>query len=360
MWRRSGRKPVSRGIRTGSGVGSLPGRGENFVTLEPNYDRREEHSFVVAERVAGKRLDRYLKARFADYSRTCLAGLVADGEVRVDGVPVRPSHRIRAGERIEVSLPLLEKPRLLPDDVPLTILYEDESLVAIDKAAGMVVHPSRGHQRGTLVNALVSRYETLSGVRSELRPGIVHRLDRDTSGVILVARDDEAHVELARQFEAREVRKFYRAVVRGRPEDDRFEVDLPIGPHPANRLKMAVCHEVGSLSQTLFRVVERFDRFSLVEASPRTGRTHQIRVHAQARGHPLAADPLYGGTDRVVPSDLIGARRVPDQEPIIERTCLHAARIEFVHPTRGDSMAIEAPLPDDFERLLAALREISS
>ncbi len=326
------------------------------MPLEPNYEIRERHEFVVQDRVAGKRLDKYLHSRFKDYSRNILAGLIDAGDVTVEGRPAKSSHKIKAGERVVVSLPVLDKPHLRPDDVPLSVLWEDEWLVAIDKPSGMVVHPSRGHQRGTLVNALLARDATLSGVRSELRPGIVHRLDRDTSGVILVARHDEAHVRIARAFEDREIDKRYLAIVHHAPDEDEFRIDWPIGPHPKNRLKMAIRAESGQAAITRFRVLERLGRFAFVEAKPVTGRTHQIRVHLKARGHPIVADPLYSGRDRITTSELAGREPAPGEEPILERLCLHAARLAFDHPMTGERVEVEAPLPQALAGFLEVLR----
>ncbi|MBI4617002.1 MAG: RluA family pseudouridine synthase, partial [Planctomycetes bacterium] len=231
--------------------------------------------------------------------------------------------------------------------------WEDEHLLVVDKPAGLAVHPGAGRPAGTLVHGLLAR--GAAGGEDPLRPGIVHRLDRDTSGVILFAKEDEAHVGLARQFEKREVEKTYLAIVKGQPGMDEFEVNLPLGTHPKNRLKIAVRPEGGSPARTRFRVLERYRRFSLVEASPATGRTHQIRVHLQAFGNPVAADPLYSGASEIFPSDVRGVRQREGEEPIATRTQLHAARIEFVHPMTGEELAIDAPLPADMKRLLGAL-----
>ena len=252
------------------------------------------------------------------------------------------------------ELALLDAP---PQDIPLDIIYEDRWIVAVNKPPNMVVHPSRGHQTGTLVNALAHHFEHLSEVSGPLRAGIVHRLDRDTSGVILVVKDDRVHEEIARQFEQRNVQKEYLAVCEGRLELDSDLIDLPIGRHRRNRLKMAVGGLKARTAQTVYEVAERPGNFSVVRCFPRTGRTHQIRVHFHALRHPIVADALYGRRGRLYESDLTGREHQPDEAPLISRQALHARRLTIEHPVRGGRLTFEAPAPEDIRRLLDALRE---
>ena len=308
---------------------------------EPRY----RHRFVAERAEDGVRLDLALVARFPGVSRTRLQRLVRDGFATVNGKPTRPGRALARGDEVVVVMEVETRPYARPENIPLRVIYEDAHMVVLDKPPGMSVHPGSGERRGTMANALAYRYGELSSVQGPLRPGIVHRLDKDTSGVILVAKSDEAHQRLAAQFKGRTVHKTYLAVVHGVVEFDADLVSLPIGRHPSRPEKMAVRHDgSGRASESYYVVRERFQRHSFVEVHPRSGRTHQIRVHMAALGHPLVADRLYGRTDRVL-------------RPVMARQALHAFRLEIRHPESGEEMAFEAPLPEDMERLLRFLRE---
>ncbi len=307
--------------------------------------------FVVADEDAGLRLDRYLAARLPALSRTRIQELIEEGHVQVGGAAAKRAQRVAAGEAIAVEI--LPRPPLVaaPEAIPVEILYEDEDLVAVNKPAGMVVHAGAGVASGTLVNALLHHLGKLSDVGGALRPGIVHRLDRGTSGVLLVARTDEAHRHLADQFRARRVRKTYLALVHGRVERDAGTIGLPIARDLRRRTRMTARRREGREARTDWRVLARLDGFTLVEVDLRTGRTHQIRVHFSALRHPVVGDTLYGA-----PREARAGREIL---PPLGRNFLHAACIAFAHPRRADPMEISAPLPADLraylERLAAAL-----
>ncbi|MFP4055510.1 MAG: RluA family pseudouridine synthase [Candidatus Brocadiia bacterium] len=313
--------------------------------------------FTVARRDAGRRVDQFLAASLDDFSRTFIQGLIRGGRVTVDGEAVKPSHILRRGERVEVAVDLAAGPVVPPQRVPLDVLYEDDDLLVVNKPPDMVVHPVRHRQRGTLVNALVEHTATLSSVGGELRAGIVHRLDRDTSGAIVAAKTDAAHAALAEQFQARSVQKLYLAIVEGEPELDADRIDAPLGRSRRNR--QAVCvRPDGKAASTVYRVRARYRGFALLAVELLTGRTHQIRVHLAHIGHPVVADALYGRRHALYRSELAGEQPAEDEEPLIERQALHAHRLAFDHPTTGQRMALEAPLPPDLARLIEALREL--
>ena len=314
--------------------------------------------FTICGRVAERRLDQYLAAAMADFSRTFLQRLIREGRVTVNAAPSEPSYRIRRGDRIEVTLELPEGPAIAPEDIPLDILFEDEHMLAVNKPPDMVVHPAKGHQSGTLVNALAGHTQTLSSACGELRAGIVHRLDRDTSGVILCAKTDLAHSALAKQFEARTVEKHYLAVVEGEPELDSDLIDAPLGRSRRNPEAVAVVREGGKSAQSIYRVQRRFRGFALLDVQLLTGRTHQIRVHLAHIGHCVVADALYSHRAALYRSDLLGRPPADDEPPLIERQALHAHRIAIAHPVTGARMEFAAPLPADIAALLAALDEL--
>ena len=304
----------------------------------------------------GMRLDRFAALAFPDYSRSFLQKAIRDGEVLLDGERAKPKSPVTAGAEVRARLPLLKAPTLAPEPMDLDILYEDEHLLALNKPADLVVHPSRGNATGTLANGLLAHCQRLSDANGPLRPGIVHRLDRDTTGVILAAKTNAAHAGLAAQFEARTVKKEYVAIVRGVVEFDEGEVALPIGRDRRTREKMSVRSPDGKAAFSRYRVEERFDRFTWVRVFPRTGRTHQVRLHLSALKHPVVADAMYGGGWRLTLSEIRGLRPADDEAPLIERQALHAARIAFEHPITREPKVFEAPLPDDLARVLRALR----
>jgi 23S rRNA pseudouridine1911/1915/1917 synthase len=309
----------------------------------------------VADEGADLRLDWFLARQFPRYSRTYLRQVINAAAVKVNGKRVKASHRLSPGEQITVLLPDLPREGPAPEEIPLDILYEDDSLAAINKPPGMVVHPGKGNWRGTLTSALQFHFDQLSSVGGPTRPGIVHRLDRDTSGVIVVAKDDRAHKALADQFEARTVSKEYLAIVAGMPDRDRDTIDLPIGPHPRQREKMAVRHDDSRSrpAHSFYEVTARFDGFASLRILPKTGRTHQIRVHLAAVGYPVLCDRAYGGRAVLTRGEL---RRQPDDETVLlDRQALHAARLRLAHPVTGAPLEFAAPLPDDMRLVLAEL-----
>ena len=322
---------------------------------EPAADPPRE--FVVAADDEGCRLDVLLTRHFSDHSRVLLRRAIADGGVLLDGARPKVAYRVRAGQRVSVVLPQAPRQCPLPENIPLEILYEDQSLAVVNKPPAMVVHPARGHWSGTLASALRYHFEVLSTAGGDTRPGIVHRLDRDTSGVVLVAKSDLAHLRLSRQFADRSMQKEYLAIVVGQVDRDSDLVDEPIGAHPTSREKMAIRRDdpASRPAQTIVHVRERFRGFALVTAFPKTGRTHQIRLHLAHRGHPVLCDRLYGGRARLTEGEL--ERRQEDDRPLLERQALHAARITFAHPESGQIMTVEAPTPADIERTLLALRK---
>ncbi|MGZ8708928.1 MAG: RluA family pseudouridine synthase [Thermoanaerobaculia bacterium] len=307
---------------------------------------------TVGESQHGLRLDRALGELFTDYSRNFLANLVTEGRVRIDGAPAaKPSQRVESGQRLEIDVPDALPAGIASQDLPLTVLYEDADVAVIDKPAGLVVHPAAGHANGTLVNALLFHVKDLSGIGGEIRPGIVHRLDKDTSGVMIIAKHDAAHRRLTGDWNTERVRKEYVALVYGTPSSERGTVDAPIGRDPRDRKRMAVV-AAGRAAITDYEVAERLRYVSLVRCRLRTGRTHQIRVHMKHLGHPIVGDPLYSGPQwRGIPD-----KRVQKLLSSLGRQMLHAARITFAHPTSGEAMSFEAPLPQDFASVIEALR----
>ncbi|MBX3415084.1 MAG: RluA family pseudouridine synthase [Pirellulales bacterium] len=318
----------------------------------------EPVELIVTEEFAGCRLDWYLARQFPAYSRVFLRRVINAAAVRVDGKREKASHALKAGQVVSLSLPELPRQGPRPENIPLDILYEDEHLAAINKPPGMVVHPAKGHWSGTLTAALAYHFNSLSQVGGATRPGIVHRLDRDTSGVILVAKNDPAHIHLARQFEDRTVEKEYAAIVAGVPDRDRDRIDAPIDVHPTQREKMAIRPTSGTArpAQSFYEVVERFRGFATVRVLPKTGRTHQIRVHLASIGCAVLCDKQYGGRSRITRGEITG-RAEEAETVVLERQALHARRIEFTHPILGTRMTVEAPLAPDLQQVIELLKQ---
>jgi 23S rRNA pseudouridine1911/1915/1917 synthase len=311
---------------------------------------------VVEEAFDGCRLDVFLAQTFSAYSRVHLRKVINADAVQVNGRRAKAAHKLRTGERVSIVLPELPKISPQPEDIPLDILYEDDWLAAINKPAGMVVHPAKGHWKGTLTSALQFHFDKLSGAGGPTRPGIVHRLDRDTSGVLVVAKTDQAHFALADQFEARSTEKEYLAITMGVPDHDRDIIDQPIGIHPYQREKMAIRrdHATSRAAQTYYEVVERFKGLAAVKVLPKTGRTHQIRVHLAHVGCPVLCDKLYSGRDRITRGEL--TRNPSDREVILARQALHASRLALLHPATAQRLEFAAPLPQDMQQVLNVLR----
>jgi 23S rRNA pseudouridine1911/1915/1917 synthase len=317
-----------------------------------------------------KRVDLYLRDRLPDYSRAMLQKIVKSGNVIVNGRPAKSSTELRSGDTVKVTLPRLAPREALPENIPLEILHEDDCFIAINKQANLIVHPARGHWNGTLINALLYHAEqthsTLSAGSDPWRPGIIHRLDRDTTGLILIAKTDEAHWRLAGQFERRTIKKTYMAIVHGLVELDSDLIDAPLAVHPKIREKYAVRADIGKPAQTIYTVKERFKigraGYSLLELAPKTGRTHQLRVHCSHIGHPIVGDSMYGGRqitlgDMVPPKAQSSVLRAqPSSDPLITRQALHAYKLQFVHPALFTRMILEAPLPPDMVHIMELLR----
>ena len=289
----------------------------------------------------GERLDVFLVRQQPELSRAHVQKLIASGEVLVDGRARKANFKLKAGASVSLKLPEAAPIEVKPEDIPLDILYEDEDIIVVNKARGMVVHPEAGVDSGTLVNALLFHCHDLSGINGEIRPGIVHRLDKDTSGVMVAAKNDKAHLNLAEQIGTKTAHRSYLAVVHGNIKEEAGIIKGDIGRHPTDRKRMAIVQENGKPAVTHFKVLERFGDYTLVECRLETGRTHQIRVHMTSIGHPLVNDPKYGRC----------------KSPFgIKGQALHSRQLTLKHPATGEEMTFEAPLPEDMEKILAALR----
>ncbi|MCD4656887.1 MAG: RluA family pseudouridine synthase [Planctomycetes bacterium] len=313
--------------------------------LAPDFDNLEPVVFKPTSDNAGVRLDVFLSEKLTRYSRTFIAKLIKDGNINVEKGKNKAGYRIRGNETITLQLPKLMPSMLKPYDYPLEILYEDELLLVVNKPAGLTTHPVNNRHQDTLANAVVAHTDKLSSIdKNPLKLGIVHRLDRETSGAIIVAKDEWAHYKLSEQFQARTTQKEYHAIVIGNFPYDEDIVDLPIGRHLKNPVMMAIS-ERGKSAKTFFKTLERNDSFSYVAAFPKTGRTHQIRVHLSYRGFPIAGDKLYS-------THITKNKSVP-----IERHALHAYKIKFTHPKTLETLEITAPYPQDFQQMLDFMRE---
>ena len=310
----------------------------------------EFSEFVVSPACAGERLDRFLASQLPQLSRSKIQSLMEEGRVRVDGVARKASYRVGAGEEVAIEVPPPAPAKVAAESIPLEILYEDEDLAVINKPAGMTVHPGAGADLGTMVGALLHHFggdRGLSAVGGPLRPGIVHRLDKETSGAIVIAKNDLAHRKLVEDFRARRVRKTYLALLHGRIKQDAGTVDLPIARDLRRRSRMTTRRREGRAAQTDWRVRLRLNGFSLIEADLRTGRTHQIRVHFSALGCPVVGDTLYGAPRR----ERVGAELLLP----LGRNFLHSARLGFQHPRTGKAIEVRAPLPPELVNYIGAL-----
>jgi len=305
---------------------------------------------TVEKSLPGGRLDVFLRTKFPAASRGALQRLIEQGHVRVNGQTTKPTHSPRAGEEIEIHWPEARPAEAQPEAMPLDILFEDQSLLVLNKPAGLVVHPAAGHEEHTLVNALLHHCAgELSGIGGVARPGIVHRLDKETSGCLVVAKNDGTHLALSKHFAERRVEKIYNAIVCGELARASGEIRAPIARHPSHRKRMAVRDDdSGRAAHTSWRVLEKLNLATLVEAQIHTGRTHQIRVHFQFLGHPLVGDELYGSKQNKQLAELTGCAA--------PRVMLHARELSFIHPRTEKAMSFESPLPEDFRATLKLLR----
>lgn len=300
-------------------------------------------SFTVASDTVSVRIDRYLTEQCPELSRSYIQKLLKDQKVKADHKTVKANYKVQPGQEIVVEIPDAEPLDIQPEDIPLDILYEDPYLLVVNKPKGMVVHPAAGHTGGTLVNAVMAHCgKNLSGINGVLRPGIVHRIDKDTTGALLVCKTDEVHRSLAEQLKEHSIKRRYRAIVRGNLKEDTGTIEGPIGRHPTDRKKMAINYKNGKDAVTHYKVLERFGQYTYVECRLETGRTHQIRVHMSSIGHPLLGDIVYGS----------------GKDPFhLEGQTLHAMILGFIHPITGEYMEFSAPLPEYFLKLLEKLRK---
>ncbi|MBN2131837.1 MAG: RluA family pseudouridine synthase [Sedimentisphaerales bacterium] len=328
---------------------------EDFESQELQELKGRPLTLHVGVGITERRIDKYLHGRFRNLSRHFLQDAIRAGSIKVNNEPVKPSFRLTPGDVIEMVLPEPPSKNITPEDIPLDIIHEDDDIIILNKPPNMIVHPARGNKSGTLVNALMHYSDRLSSGLGEFRPGIVHRLDRDTTGVMIVTKHETAQWRIAKQFETRKVHKAYLAIVHGTPELHADRINAPLGVHPKVREKYAIRPEIGKEAVTFYEVLEAFRGFSLVKCEPRTGRTHQIRVHLSHLKHPIVADDMYGGK-LVYPWQLADADPAVE-EPVIARCALHAWTIEFTHPSTNELVKYEAPLPADMQHLLDLLRQ---
>ena len=310
----------------------------------------------VSQKGAGRRLDQFLSETSLNLSRSREKNLIQKHLIFLNQKPIKPSVHVKTGDIVSGTLPEPEPLSLKAEPIPLTVLYEDSFIIVVDKPSGMVVHPAYGNPSGTLVNALLYHCKDLAGINGVLRPGIVHRLDKDTSGVMVVAKDDGAYHHLAKQFKNRTVKKTYRAIVYGKLSGDEGLIDSEIGRHPSERKRMSIRTKKGRPAITRWRKLEEFDGATLLEIFPQTGRTHQIRVHLSSIGHPILGDPLYGRKGRP------GAIYDPVLRECVKRLnrqALHAQQLEFTHPRTGERVQFVSPMPRDMEEVLEWLRSKS-
>lgn len=296
---------------------------------------------ILVEDTDGIRIDRYLSEYYTDFSRSYLQKLLKDGGVLVDGKIVKSNYKVSSGERILMEIPEAVEPQILPEEIALDILYEDADIILVNKPKGMVVHPAAGHDSGTLVNALLAHCGDLSGINGVLRPGIVHRIDRDTTGVLVACKNDIAHNAIAEQLKVHSITRVYFAIVHGRISEDEGTIDAPIGRHPTDRKKMSINEKNGKPAVTHYHVLQRSERFTCLECRLETGRTHQIRVHMASAGHPLLGDSVYGPAHCPYPG--------------LQGQTLHAGVLGLIHPRTGEYLEVQAPLPQYFMELLQKL-----
>lgn len=323
--------------------------------MEKGTSRRIKIS--ASKKASGERIDLFLSKEDLGLSRAYIQKLISDHNILVNNRPTKSSYKIKGGEKIDIEVPPLERPSLEPEDIPLDIVYEDSDLLVVNKKAGMVVHPAAGNYSHTLVNALLFHCKNLSGINGVLRPGIVHRLDKGTSGLLVVAKNDVAHLSLAGQIKNRTLLRQYVAITWGHMSSEEGIVEAPIGRAVKDRKRMTVVHIKGRESKTQFRILERFDLCDLLSIRLQTGRTHQIRVHLSYLNHPVLGDPEYGGRQKWL-KGIYDQNRPFAQKllSIIDRQALHAQKIGFVHPRTKEYQKFDSPLPEDIENVIGLLR----
>jgi 23S rRNA pseudouridine1911/1915/1917 synthase len=302
---------------------------------------QQNYEFIVEPEQEGIRIDQFLAQKNADISRSRIQKLIEKGNITVHGKQVKPNYKVRQGDLVRLEIPEPVMLDVRPENIDIEILYEDGDIAVVNKPQGMVVHPAAGNYSGTLVNALMARCSSLSTINGVIRPGIVHRIDKDTSGVLIIAKNDASHHSLAEQIKVHSVKRIYYAIVEGVIKQDSGTVDAPLGRHPVERKKMAVVAKNGRRAVTHYRVIERFKRNTLIEARLETGRTHQIRVHMAYIGHPLVGDPVYG---------------YKKQRFNLKGQALHAKTLGVIHPSTGEYMEFTTPLPEYFQKLVENLR----
>ena len=316
-------------------------------------------TILVDESDQDRRLDAVVAAHLPACSRSLAANLIANHKILVDNQPKKPGYRVRSGQEIIGRIPAPEPVEYKPESIPLDILYQDRHIVVLNKPAGLVVHPAPGHRSGTLVNALLYHCPDLGGIGGEIRPGIVHRLDKDTSGTMVVAKNAQALEILAQQFKTRTVRKKYLALVYGDLKNDEGTINLPIGRHPVHRKQMSTTTRKGRSAETSWRVREKFKAITLLELTLKTGRTHQIRVHCTAMGHPIVGDQVYRSRKWLKDIDRLfsgESSSMVAQLKAVPRQMLHAWRLRLTHPYTGEVMTFESPIPTDMETVIEKLR----
>ena len=296
----------------------------------------------ITPEMEGERIDKCISNYLESLSRSYIQKIIKDGKAYVNDAVVKANYKVKVDDKVQFEIPDCEEPDIPPQDIPLDILYEDKDILIVNKPKDMVVHPAPGHYEGTLVNAIMFHCkDELSGINGVLRPGIVHRIDKDTTGSIIICKNDEAHRKIAQQLKEHSITRKYRAIVYGRIMEEEGTVNAPIGRHPTDRKKMAINEKNGKPAVTHYKVLERFDKYTYIECQLETGSTHQIRVHMTSIGHPLLGDEVYGNA------------KCPFK---LEGQTLHAMTIGFIHPTTGEYVEYEAPLPEYFEHLLQILR----
>ena len=299
--------------------------------------------YLVVENDGGERIDRYLAENFEDKSRSYLQKLIKDGQVRVNGKPVKANYRLVFDDTVEIIMPEMKEPDIEPENIPLDILYEDKDVLLVNKPKQMVVHPAPGHYSGTLVNAIMYHCgNELSGINGVMRPGIVHRIDMDTTGSLVICKNDIAHQSLSEQLKEHSINRIYEAIVHGNLKEDEGTVNAPIGRHPIERKKMSIHAKNGREAVTHYKVLERFGNYTHIQCKLETGRTHQIRVHMSSIGHPLVGDNIYGPAKCPFPN--------------LQGQTLHARTLGFIHPSTNEYIEVNAPLPDYFVSLINRLK----